>query len=241
MRRHNTCNMPAHSRVCRCSPGIQAEQWGPAFPSRWSKLRSVFWASLFVSVDFFFSLSSTLFVRASSKNVGRRWKQLVQGVHVILPGWTNSTGAGRGRERRGLRGALGGLVQAGWPRRQGYSGEPFFFWFCFVPSEWGQLLLSVGLWDCTPPPSLNNLPPFVLSPQKKRPSLTHSHVTRPSISSARSAGGAQCFVDAQESEQTSSQRKRGLLLCRLPGKKRFLLPLRRSLQASVSVCACVRV
>lgn len=55
-------------------------------------------------------------------------------------------------------------------------------------------------------------------PQNDRHSLTH---TRPSISSARSAGGVQCFVDAQESEQSSSQRKRGLLLCRLPGKSAF--------------------
>lgn len=136
--------------------------------------------------------------------------------------------------RRGLRGAFRGLVhsppeQAGWPGRQGYRGSPF----CFVPSEWGQLLLSGGL--CPPsgetvqdPQSLNNHPPRLSHDHRHSPSLSHTH-PHPSISSARSAGGAQCFVDAQESEQTSRQRKRGLFIVSVARQKRFILPLRRSL------------
>ena len=80
------------------------------------------------------------------------------------------------------------------------------------------------------PPSLNSLAPL---PQNDRHSLTHA---RPSISSARSAGGALCFVDAQESEQTSSQRKRGLFLCQLPGKSAFYCHYRDPCKRA---CVCV--
>lgn len=143
-------------------------------------------------------------------------------------------GRGRGEARiegsaQGT-GALSPRSRLGGPDARGTEGARFF---CFVPSEWGQLLLSGGL--CPPsgetvqdPQSLNILPSLPRLSHTEPPSLSLTH-PRPSISSFRSAGGVQCFVDAQESEQTSSQRKRGLLLCQLPGKKRFLLPLKRSL------------
>lgn len=48
-------------------------------------------------------------------------------------------------------------------------------------------------------------------------------------------GGVQRFVDAQESEQTSSRRKTGLLLCQLPGKALFIA----TKKIPVSECVCV--
>lgn len=73
---------------------------------------------------------------------------------------------------------------------------------------------------------ISHMTAVILSPS---PSHTSPSI-HPSIPSARSAGGAQCFfVDAQETKQTSSQRKRGLLIVSVARQKRFLLPLRRSL------------
>lgn len=131
-----------------------------------------------------------------------------------------------------MRGALGGLVHssptAGWvARTPGVQREPFF---CSVPPEWGQLLLSRGL--CPPsgetvqgsPPSLSTQPPS-LSHRTRHYSLDLTYPSiHPSIHPSAvpdQLGVAQCFVEAQESEQTSSRRKRGLLLCQLPGKSAF--------------------
>lgn len=172
--------MPAHTRVCRCRPGIQAEQW----PQRSQQMIKapvcpcfVFRASLFVSsllADVFYPppcLSERhlrMWVAGESSYSGVVWVRPL--LHVILPGWTNSTGQEEEEwggedwgERSGDCCALP-LQQAGWPRRQGYRGSPF----CFVPSEWGQLLLSVGL--CSPSGEAVQDPP---SP----PSLTLSHKT----------------------------------------------------------------
>lgn len=91
--------------------------------------------------------------------------------------------AGRGEEegRRGLRGALRGLVHSprsrlGGPDAWGTEGALFF---CFVPSEWGQLLLSRGLRPPSgetvqDPQSLNILPPSPRLSHTEPPSLSLS-------------------------------------------------------------------
>lgn len=126
--------------------------------------------------------------------------------------------------------------QAGWPGRRGYRGSPFFF--CFVPSEWGQLLLSGAL--CLPsgetvqdPPAPNNFPSLLFS-------LTHAH---PSISSARSAeeGRAEFCGCPGERAVVQPEEERTFIVS-VARQKRFLSPLRGSLQASVCVCVnnCLR-
>lgn len=82
--------MPAHTRVCECSPGIQAEQWR----QRSQQMIKAPACLHFLAFLFLYHLTSlladgfipTLFVRVSSKNVGRRWKQLVQGVLGLRSG-----------------------------------------------------------------------------------------------------------------------------------------------------------
>lgn len=138
-----------------------------------------------------------------------------------------------GRQEEEERGALGGTggdwyavprCRLGGPDAGGTEGALFFV--CFVPAEWGQLLLLSGGLSTVRLYRMPHLSTPLPLPQNHHHSLTHSPThplprTRPSISSATSAGGVQCFVAAQESEQTSSQRKRGLLLCQLPGKSAF--------------------
>lgn len=119
------------------------------------------------------------------------------------------------------------LQQAGWPRRQGYRGSPF----CFVPSEWGQLLLSVGL--CLPsgetvqdpPPSLNNLPPS--SSPTKQPSLTHTY---PSIHlQCQISWGCAVFCRCPGERADVQPEEERTFIVSVARQKCFLLPLRRSL------------
>lgn len=136
--------------------------------------------------------------------------------------------AGRGREgRRGLRGALRGLVpssllQAGWPRRRRYRGSPF----CLASSEWGQLLLSGGGASAHPRKGLYKDPPISQLPRSsptKRPSLTH---TCPSIHlQCQISWGCAVFcrcpgerVDVQPEEERT-------FIVSVARQKRFLLPL----------------
>lgn len=229
--------MPAYTRVC------QAEQWPPAFPADdQSSSLSIFWAPFFCIFNFI--VSRRFYPHPVCQSVLQEFGSQVK---AVSPGWfgprvrasasrysawlNKQHRAGRGREgRRGSRGALGGETGALFPRRQaGRLGGPdaggtegaLFLLFCAI-----RMGAAVVVWGASARPRVRlyrSLPPYLLSHKNGRHSLTH---TRPSISSARSAGGAQCFfffffVAAQESEQTSSQRKRGLLLCQLPGKSAF--------------------
>lgn len=131
--------------------------------------------------------------------------------------------AGRGREGRieGSAQGTGALSPvAGWvARTPGVQREPFFA----LCRQNGGSCCCLGA-SARPRPRLYRIPLALnaASLLSHRTAVTHSlSHTRPSISSARSAGGVQCFVEAQESEQTSTQRKRGLLLCQLPGKSAF--------------------
>lgn len=186
--------MPAHTQVCQCSPGIQAEQWhwcsqqmikAPVCP------RFVFWAALFVSFHFIVSRqfsSTTMFVRASSKNVGRRWKQLVQGglglrsgpTHIILPGWTNSTGRKRKRGEVRIEGSTrGGLVspygRLGGPDARSTEGDLFVI--CRQNGGsccrlWASAYSWVRLYRTQPPPQFST-PSLILS---HKTTVTHSHI-----------------------------------------------------------------
>ncbi|KAL3055428.1 hypothetical protein OYC64_018166 [Pagothenia borchgrevinki] len=92
---------------------------------------------------------------------------------------------------------------------------------------------------CTASPPLQSIsqkpPSLVLSHKDDRHSLTQ---TRPSIPSARSAGGVPCFVGKRADVQPEEERT---FIVSVAGQKRFLLPLRKSLYASVCVCVCVCV
>lgn len=99
-------------------------------------------------------------------------------------------GAEDGGDRSGarvalLRGRLGGLDAGG--------TQGALFLFCFVLSEWGQLLGSGGLSTLrlyrTPPPSLKS---FATLPQNCCQSSTNTH---PCVSSA---GGWRHFVNAPQ-------------------------------------------
>lgn len=162
--------MPAHTRVCQCGAGIQREQW----PQRSQQMIKAAGCPCFSGLFFLYHLTSlladgfipTMFVRASSKNVGRRWKQLVQGglLPVILPGWTNSTGqAGRGREGRieGVRWCTLPPGRLGGPDAGGTKGALFV-----LCRQNGGSCCCLGAL-CPPsgetvqdPSALNNLPPF---------------------------------------------------------------------------------
>lgn len=66
--------MPAHTRACQCSLGIQAEQW-PQRSQRMIKAPVCAWiVGFFCTVQLHFRTRfyPTRFVRASSKNAGRR-------------------------------------------------------------------------------------------------------------------------------------------------------------------------
>lgn len=226
---HNTYEILACPHSLKCVSAVQPfnQNNGLWVPSRWSKLQSVpvFWPFLY---NFNFILGPGFIPNLSTKNMGRRWKPGWFGPRVWPPpscysAWLNKQQwTGRGRERGGedWGGPLGGLVpsspwQAGWPRRRRYRGRLFFCFVLFCAIRMGAAVVVWGPLYCetVQDPPISQLPS---SP------LHHSFTcSRPSISSARSAGEMQCYVDTQESEQTSSQRKRGLLLCQLPGKSAF--------------------
>lgn len=139
--------------------------------------------------------------------------------------------AGRGRGEARIEGSAQGTgslspQQAGWPGRQGYRGSPF----CFVPSEWGQLLLSGGL--CPPsgetvqdPQSLNNLPPS--SSLTEPPSLFH---TSPSIHlQCQISWGCAVFCRCPGERADVQPEEARIFIVSVARQKRFLLPLRRSL------------
>lgn len=135
--------------------------------------------------------------------------------------------AGRGREgRRGLRGALRGLVpssllQAGWPRRWRYRGSPF----CLAPSEWGQLLLSGG-GLCPPSGGTVQGSPISQLPRSsptKRPSLTH---TCPSIHlQCQISWGCAVFCRCPGERADVQPEEERTLFVSVARQKRFLLPL----------------
>lgn len=153
---------------------------------------------------------------------------LRSGPRLTLFCLAEQTAAGRKRKRGEARiegsaaGRGGGLVdslrQAGWPRRRRYRGSPFFFLPC--RQNGGSCCCLGGLSTVRlyriPPPHLSTL-----TKNKKNNHLTHSHVPVHPSPVPDQLGGTPCFVDAQESERTSSQKKRSLLLCQLPGKSAF--------------------
>lgn len=150
--------------------------------------------------------------------------------HVILPGWTNSSGQEeeeRGGEDWGdrsgdwwtlLRGRLGG------PDARGTEGSLFLF--CFVPSEWGQLLLSGGLSTVRlyRIPPISQLPP---SSPTKRPSLNHTH---PSIHlQCQISWGHAVFCRCPGERADVQPEEERPFIVSVARQNRFLLPLRRSL------------
>lgn len=119
-------------------------------------------------------------------------------------------GAEDGGDRSGardalLRGRLGGLDAGG--------TQGALFLFCFVLSEWGQLLGSGGLSTLRlykTPPTISQIPRH--SPTK-RPSVIHKH------SSLRlQCWGLAAFCRFPSRACRRPARKRGLLSCRLPGR-----------------------
>lgn len=226
--------MPAHTRVCQCGAGIQAEQW----PQRSQQMIKAAGCPCFSGL-FLYHLTSlladgfipTMFVRASSKNVGRRWKQLVQGglLPVILPGWTNSTGqAGRGREGR-----IEGVRSEGWctlprgrlggPDARGTEGALFVLCrqnggscCCLGPSAHPRVRLYR-----IPQLSTTSLPPPL--PQ----SLTN---TCPSIHPHLPISwGCAAFCRCPGERADVQRQEDRTFIVSVARQKRFLLPLRRSL------------
>lgn len=185
--------MPAHTQVCQCSPGIQAEQW----PQRSQQMIKAPVCPCFLGF-LLYHLTSLLadgfiptpFGWASSKNVGRRWKQLVQGGLGLRSGpcfplfcLAEQTAPGRkaGRERKrggedwGERsGDRFTLPAAGWvARTPGVQREPFLF--CAVRMGaavvvWGPLP-ALG-WDCTGSP-ISQQPPSLLVSHRTAVTLSH--------------------------------------------------------------------
>lgn len=180
--------MPAHTRVCQCGAGIRAEQW----PQRSQQMIKAPVCPRFLGCFFFlYHLTSlladgfipTLFVRVSSKNVGRRWKQLVQGglgPASRYSAWLNKQHqAGRGREGRieGSAQGTGALSPvAGWvARTPGVQREPFFA----LCRQNGGSCCCLGA-SARPRPRLYRIPLALnaasLLSLTEPPSLTHSHI-----------------------------------------------------------------
>lgn len=206
-------------------------------PSTWSKFKFVppFLLGLFKFLLFniimgqgclFDSLSvcSSLVYKCGSqvKAISPGWfgPQVLPLLHVILPGWTNSSGQEeeeRGGKDWGVRsgdchtllcGRLGG------PDAGGSEGA---FFLVVLGQQNGDSccclggLFTVRLYRT---PSLKSLATI---PQNGCHSFS---LTRPSISTARSAGGMECFIDAQESEPTfQPEEERSFIV--LPSRSAF--------------------
>lgn len=133
-------------------------------------------------------------------------------------------------------------LRLGGPDAGGTEGSPFSFLFCFVLCRQnggsccclGASARPLGETVQDPPyyqqPTSPPLPPL---PQK-RPSLTHTY---PSIHLQRQISwGCAVFCRCPRERADVQPEEERTFIVSVARQKRFLLPLRRSLQASVRVC-----
>lgn len=193
---HNTYDILACPHTLECASAVQAfrQNNGASVPSKWSKLQpvSVFWPFLFL-----YHLTSlladgfipTLFVRVSSKNVGRRWKQLVQGVLGLRSGpcftlFCLAEQTAPGRERKWGEVKDWGVRSGDWCTAAGWVAqtpevqrEPFLF--CAVRMGTAVVVWGPLSGETVQTCPISQQPPSLLL--SRETSLTYNTQTYPSI------------------------------------------------------------